>query len=177
MDKEKFERACKKDYKKFYYLALKTVKNKEEAEDVVTEAFFRGYKALHTYEGDRPFVNWMMRIVSRLALDSIRHKNRRISYASYDNPIDCGEDTVMAEFNSPELPVDYVVLEKMEPYHEEVFKDLPEIYKEVAVMIWVQDMHYVEVAEVLGIPEGTVRSRIHRARNLIEHKFKVGEAA
>src|SRR5690606_36309798 len=86
-------------YRKVFNLAYRLSGNRADAEDLTQEAFWRAYRSFETYQGDRPFENWIFRIVTRLFLDLRRRRNRRIKAISYDAPLrpDGSDDSVQFE--------------------------------------------------------------------------------
>ena len=83
----KFGEAMNRSYKRVFNLAYRLSGNRADAEDLTQEAFYRAYRNFETYQGDRPFENWIFRIVTRLYLDLKRTKRRRVSVVSYDAPL------------------------------------------------------------------------------------------
>ena len=69
-------------YKKVYNMAYRLSGSRADAEDLTQEAFFRAYRSFRDYEGDRPFENWIFRIVTRLFLDLLRTRRRRVKSVS-----------------------------------------------------------------------------------------------
>src|SRR3569832_375476 len=74
-------------YRKVYNMAFRLAGNRSDAEDLTQEAFYRAYRSFNDYEGDRPFENWIFRIVTRLFLDLLRNRRRRVKAVSYDTPL------------------------------------------------------------------------------------------
>ena len=95
----RFNEQMTRTYKKVYNLAYRLVGNRADAEDLTQEAFFRAYRGFDKYEGDKPFENWIFRIVTRLFLDLNRSRRRRVKTVSYDAPLrpDGAADSVMFE--------------------------------------------------------------------------------
>ena len=86
-EERRFNELMEATGRKVYNMAFRLAGNRPDAEDLTQEAFFRAYRSFKDYEGDRPFENWIFRIVTRLYLDLLRNRRRRISAVSYDAPI------------------------------------------------------------------------------------------
>ena len=88
-----------RSYKKVFNLAYRLSGNRADAEDLTQEAFYRAFRRYESFEGDRPFENWIFRIVTRLYLDLKRARRRRVTTVSSDAPIrpDGSDDTVTFE--------------------------------------------------------------------------------
>src|SRR5882757_5155378 len=86
-DQLRFNELMAETYKKVYNMAYRLSGNKVDAEDLTQEAFYRAYRSFGDYEGDRPFENWIFRIVTRLFLDLLRSRRRRVKAVSYDTPL------------------------------------------------------------------------------------------
>src|SRR4051812_24216946 len=83
-DQIRFNDLMAESYKKVYNMAYRLSGNRNDAEDLSQEAFYRAYRSFGDYEGDRPFENWIFRIVTRLFLDLLRNRRRRVKTVSYD---------------------------------------------------------------------------------------------
>lgn len=174
-EKREFDRHMKRTYRKVFDLAYRLSRSRTDAEDLTQEAFVRALRAYRGYEGDRPFENWIFRIVTRLYLDLRRTRDRRVKTVSYDAPLtpDGSDDTVT--FEAPDqrpTPDEYLLRGELS---EEMIASLQQLSKEQRELIWMADVEglpYKEIAERISAPVGTVRSRLHRAhkqlRRLIE---------
>src|SRR6185436_4152842 len=92
----RFNELMQATYRKVYNMAFRLSGNRADAEDLTQEAYYRAYRSFDDYQGDKPFENWIFRIVSRLFLDLLRSRRRRIQAVSYDAPLPTGslDDTV-----------------------------------------------------------------------------------
>lgn len=181
-DQDRFRSLMEQTYKKVFNLAYRLAGNRTDAEDLTQEAFFRAYRAFGDFEGDRPFENWIFRIVNRLFLDLIRTKSRRVQTVSYDAPVrtDKGEDlySVEAADQNPS-PEQEMLYDTMSEELEAALLKLKPEQRLLVLLADVEGMPYVEIAQVVGVPVGTVRSRLHRAhkalrQHLLQAKAKAG---
>lgn len=149
--------------KNTYNLALRMVGNAQDAEDMTQEAFLKAYNSLDSFRGDSKFSVWLYRIVSNVCLDFLRKKNRRQT-SSLSVEDDEGEQIqldIPDEAQSPEA-----LLEK-KLTREAVrrgLEQLPEDSRQILLLREIQGLSYEEIAQVLDLEAGTVKSRIFRAR-------------
>ncbi len=161
----------RRSYKKVYNLAYRLSGNKPDAEDLTQEAFYRAYRGFCNFEGDRPFENWIFRIVTRLYLDMKRSRRRRVQTVSYDAPLrHDGSDEALFFETADEHPtpeenyVDQGVSESLE-------WSLGQLTPDQRSLVWLADVErvpYKEIAERIHAPVGTVRSRLHRAHKQLK---------
>lgn len=140
---------------------LRLCDNAEDARDVVQEAFLHAYQSLQTFKGDALFFTWLYRIAVNTAI-SMKRKKRvvlRIQPTGEDgNAIDPLDPS---ETNRPGHAIE--MAEEERRVHDALAKLSPE-HRSVLVMKDMEGMKYEEMAEILGVPVGTIRSRLHRAR-------------
>ncbi len=162
-DVNAYEALVKEYEKNVYNLALRMTGNSEDAYDMSQEAFIKAYNSLNAFRGDSKFSVWLYRIVSNVCLDFLRSKNRRPTVSlSVEN--DDGEEVeldIADESSSPEL-----VLERglTRDAVRRGLAALPDDHREILLLREIQGLSYDEIAEVLGLEAGTVKSRIFRAR-------------
>jgi len=164
-DQTRFNDLMSESYKKVFSLAYRLVGNRSDAEDLTQEAYFRAYRGFSEFEGDRPFENWIFRIVTRLFLDLMRSRRRRVQPVSYDAPVRTdGDETITYEIPDTTSNADRRML------HNSVSEDLEDALnrlkpeqKLLVIMADVEGMPYQEIADTMGVPVGTIRSRLHRA--------------
>lgn len=161
-------------------MAYRLSGNAADAEDLTQEAFYRAYRSFDSYEGDKPFENWILRIVTRLFLDLLRHRRRRVQTVSYDAPLqkEGGEEDLFfekaASEASPESALlDHTLGEEMEA----ALMSLPAEQRLVVMLADVEAMPYKDIAEILGAPIGTIRSRLHRTHKALRRKLETWEEA
>ena len=144
----------------------KYVSDPDEIEDICLETFAKAFKQLSTYRNENRFSTWIFRIARNTAFDHMSHEKVR-GQKIEKMPIDLSEtDTldIPAEGDSPEE----AVLSSQD--HENFLscvEGLSPLYKDVAKMCFIENLGYKEIAEKSGLPLGTVKTRIRRAKNLI----------
>lgn len=152
--------------KKVFSLAYRLSGSRADAEDLTQEAFYRAYRAFDTYQGDRPFENWIFRIVTRLYLDMKRRQSRRVQTVSSDAPLrpDGADDAVYFEKADDRPTPEAVVVESgLSAEMEASLSRLSPDQRSLVLMADVEQIPYAEIAEKLNTPVGTIRSRLHRA--------------
>ncbi len=144
----------------YYY-----VNNWEDAQDLCQETFIRLYHSLRRYDLRKPFAPWLYRIAVNLARDFLRRRKVRPAAMPLDLPC------------SPPLPdsspsMDSVLISK-ETYQKviQAIEELPQNYREVLVLRYLEDFSYSEIASILGISEANVMMRVSRARKMLREKL------
>lgn len=169
-----FDSHMKRSYRKVFDLAYRLAGNRSDAEDLTQEAFYRAYRGYRAYEGDKPFENWIFRIVTRLFLDLKRSRKRRVQAVSYDVPIrpDGSDDTVNFEAaDSVQNPEQALMESQMSDVLEASLSLLSEEQRRLVWLADVQGVPYREIAALYRTPVGTIRSRLHRAHKQLREKI------
>jgi RNA polymerase sigma-70 factor (ECF subfamily) len=145
-----------RDHGRFLYtVAYRLTGNRDDAQDLVQDVLVRVQRGLATYEPGS-LRGWLSRITTNAFLDGIRRQKRRPADPLPDDP-----DLVL-----PSAPAaDQALAAAALPAHiQDAIRDLPEDYRAAVVLSDVVGLPYQEIADGLGVPVGTVRSRIHRGR-------------
>jgi len=162
-----FEELIGKYEKPAYNIALKVLKNPEDAMDISQEAFIKVFKSIKNFNFESAFSTWLYRIVTNSCLDYLR-KNKRKTY-SIDNPIqtDDGEIArdIMDNSNTPEEVMEREMTREL--VHRAIDK-LDDIHRTVIVLRDIEEFTYEEIAQILDCSLGTVKSRINRARGSLK---------
>lgn len=165
-----FELLLRGATKRAYALAIELTSNRSDAEDLLQDATIKAWKGFHTFDGQRSFINWFLRIVQHAYLDRRRRAN----------PIRNAESLSILS-NSPqssEQPEVHIVDLSFEPHRavlsrmtelaiRECLDELPEVYRRTIESCDLNGCTYAEIAELTNTTVGTVRSRIHRGRKLL----------
>jgi len=160
---EAFELLVLEYQKNVYNVALRITGNPEDAADMAQEAFIKAFNSIASFKGDSRFSVWLYRIVSNVSVDFLRSRARRPeSSLSVEN--DEGE-TVELEIADEAFSPERLVETKLTCQSVRRGLDaLPEDYRKILVLREIQGLSYEEIAEVLELEIGTVKSRIFRAR-------------
>ena len=142
-------------------LAAHVLHNPREAEDVAQEAFVKAFRQIGNFRGESGFYAWLYRIVVNLCLDRMRRK-----YSSSEMPLEEGLLPCMAA-RTPDVDKRLAV--------EQVLDTLTPPMRAALVLREVEGMEYAEIAIVLGIPVGTVRSRLNTAREQFRKRWSAAQ--
>ena len=162
-DVNAYEALVKEYEKNVYNLALRMTGNSEDAADMAQEAFIKAYNSLTAFRGDSKFSVWLYRIVSNVCLDFLRSRSRKQT-VSLSTENDDGEEVeldIADETHSPEQLLDRGLTRDAV---RRGLAALPPDHREILLLREIQGLSYEEIADVLGLEAGTVKSRIFRAR-------------
>ncbi len=151
-----------------YFMLLKMVNNKEDADDLTIEAFGKAFKSLHQYTPNFAFSTWLFKIATNNCIDFMRKK--RVNY-SLDKPMDNEEGTGMSiniKADDPDPEQHIIKKEKVKMMREVVDKLKPH-YKQLVEMRYFEELSYEEISKILNLPIGTVKAQLFRARELLQH--------
>ena len=156
---------------KIFRLAMNITQNREDAEDVLQEAFFKAYEHLDQFQGNSKFYTWIVRIAVNQALMKLR-KRKTDRTVSLDEQIDTGEDTVVREIASwdPD-PEERFSREELHAILTEAINGLAPIYRTVFTLRDVDGLSTEETAEALELTVPAVKSRLLRARLQLRDKL------
>lgn len=145
----------------------KYTKNIVDAEDVAQEVFLKAYQNLSTFKSDSKFYSWLYRIAVNTSLNYINSKEKRKEKETIS------EENCLIDMNiSKDNPRDYYQLNELINTLQPLMDNLPDDLRTLIELYEIKDFTYDEISKKLSIPIGTVRSRLHRARNMLISDFK-----
>jgi len=162
-DKDAFEELVLANQKNVYNLALKLVGNEEDALDISQEAFFKAYVQLESFRGESRFSVWMYRLTYNLCIDFLRKKSKA-KVTSLTCRDDEGNEGEIELTDTRELPEDVMLRRESQKTIAASIDELGTGQREILVMREITGMSYSDMATALKISEGTVKSRLARAR-------------
>lgn len=171
-DKRAFELLVIKYQRKLMRLVSRLVRDQAEAEDVVQEAFIKAYRALPQFRGDAAFYTWLYRIGINTAKNYLVTQGRR---APTSTDVDAEEAETFDEgerlrdINTPES---MLATKQIAETVNLAMNALPEELRMAITLREIEGLSYDDIAEMMGCPIGTVRSRIFRAREAIAEKLR-----
>ena len=170
-DKTAFDVLVRKYQSRVANLVSRFVRNQADVMDVTQEAFLKAYRALPNFRGDSAFYTWMYRIAVNSAKNFLAVQARRPNEASQDiSEIEQIEgDNALKDQATPEH---LLLTEEIQATVIASIQGLPEDLRTAIMLREVEGLSYEEIASVMECPIGTVRSRIFRAREAIDHKLK-----
>lgn len=145
------------------------------AEDLSQEVFLRVHKGLPSFDGQVRFAAWLHTISMNVAISEYRRRRaqkRDKRTLSIDAPAPGTDDLYITPQSDERDPSDKVHRAEFLQKVRQCVQELPDEYREAVVLRDMESLSYEEIAEALGLPPGTVRSRIHRGRLLLQHKLK-----
>lgn len=157
-DANAFEELVLKYEKTVYNLALRMVGDRDDASDMTQEAFIKAYGSLSSFRGDSKFSVWIYRITTNVCLDFLRSKSRKQQVS-----LTVSDDDEDAQLDIPDPEQQLIKKISMQSV-EEGLKTLPDKQRQILVMRELGGMSYAEIGAALSLEEGTVKSRIFRAR-------------
>lgn len=165
-DERAFKALLEKYQRPVFTICLRMVRNRDEATDLAQESFIKVFASLDRYNPAFAFSSWLFKITSNLCIDHLR--KRRIHTLAMDEPVESEKGEFTRQYESPDPTPDETFSrnEKMQKLDAGIAA-LPEHYRIMLVLRHQEDMSYEEIAESLSIPLGTVKARIHRAREML----------
>ncbi|MFB3117571.1 MAG: RNA polymerase sigma factor [Myxococcota bacterium] len=179
-DLEAVARAAKGDHEAFrvlvtryqgraYRLALRVMRDEEQARDVVQEAFLKAYRSLDRFEARSSFYTWFYRVVMNLCIDAKRRQppGRMVEWDeghALEAPVGTGLDAVDPARQQASGPAGDLERAELRQAIRRAIEVLPDDARQTLLLREVDGLSYSEIAKSLGIPKGTVMSRLHHAR-------------
>lgn len=168
-----FEELIENYQKKIFNIAFRIVGNYDDANDLAQEVLIRIYKSIGSFKEQSSFSTWIYRITTNVCLDDIRkRKNRKVVSLDEEIHVDDGEVKRQIISDDP-LPEETVERAELRELVAKAIQSLSEEHRLVIVMRDLQGFSYEEIARILKCPEGTVKSRINRARLALRNVLKL----
>lgn len=170
-DKRAFDLLVIKYQQKIVNLVRRFVGDPTEAQDVAQESFIKAYRALPNFRGESAFYTWLYRIAVNTAKNHLVSEDRRP--AQSDVEVEIAEQLEGGErLREQSTPEDFLCEDQLLAVVRQAIQDLPEDLRTAITLRELEGLSYEDIAEVMGCPIGTVRSRIFRAREAIDAKIK-----
>jgi RNA polymerase sigma-70 factor (ECF subfamily) len=170
-DHDAFRVLVERYQERAYGLALRVLRDEEWARDVVQEGFIKVYRSLDRFEGRSSFYTWLYRIVMNLCLDAKR-SDRSSRHVEWDEtaPLEAdpaSADAVSAVHQEFTGPAGSLERAELREFMARAIEQLPDDARQTLLLREVEGLSYAEIAECLGVPKGTVMSRLHHARRRV----------
>ncbi|HEY4613532.1 MAG TPA: sigma-70 family RNA polymerase sigma factor [Bacteroidota bacterium] len=161
-----FERLKRKYHDSVFNLIYRMVREKDEVEDLVQEAFIKAFMSLASFNDEYAFSTWLYKIATNNCIDYIRRK--KLSTFSINKPIESkdSEFTFEVPDSSYEPDREMIELQKKNLF-DAAINSLPPKYRKVIILRHSEEKDYQEIAEILKLPLGTVKAHIFRAREML----------
>ena len=157
----------------FVYTIAARVVGESDAEDVAQETFVRAHAALASFRGDSKFTSWLYRIAVNRALTHAKRRGRRPEPTDFGPD---GEGPAAAVRDPAPDPSQLVLDEEFRRGVRRAVADLPPRYRAAVTLYYLEERDTNEVAEILGIPVGTLKTHLHRARAMLRDALARGSA-
>jgi RNA polymerase sigma-70 factor (ECF subfamily) len=163
-DQDTFSLLVQRYQRRVFNLVFRMLQNYEEASEVTQEAFLAAWQGLPSFRGDARFSTWLYRIAYNCALKQLetRKRDRALQTALQSEQMIEGEDPKNSLLE---------MLDNQKMVQEQL-SQLPPKYRVVLILRHLQDMTYEEMAEVLTMPVGTIKTHLFRARNLLKERLQ-----
>lgn len=166
MERGEFERLVEEHYPSFYRVAYRMVHNHADAEEVVQDAFLKAWTRRDQFRHESTFKTWMYRIVINTAISlqrkHTRHR-RKLSSLFF-------ESQTRMKASGNQMENNYMLVQMSEQLNE-ALQRIPESSRSLIVLRDIEGLSYEDIAVILGVPVGTVKSRIWRARHQLKQEL------
>lgn len=156
---------------KLYHMAFRMLGSRQEAEDVVQEAFLRVYRNLDRYDEGMKFSTWIYRIATNLCIDRLRKRKPSYSLDAESTEHE-GLDGYAMIPSDDRTPESAALLSETQLIVRQAIETLPAKYKSIMVLRYMHDLSLQEIGDVLGMPVTTVKTRVHRGREYLRKRLE-----
>ena len=165
-DEKAFTRLLARYKDAIYYMLLKMVNNRNDAEDLTLEAFGKAFKNLHQYSPTYAFSTWLFKIASNNCIDFLRKKKG--TYIPLENNENASENSESVKLKSKELnPEEKLIRQQKAILLHHIVRRLKPRYRTLVELRYFREFSYEEIAKELDIPLGTVKAQLFRAREML----------
>lgn len=170
-NQDAYKKLLEKYQKPLYFHIKKMVKDHEQVEDLVQEAFVKAFDNLGSYNTNYAFSTWLYRITTNHTIDYLRKK--KLQTMSIHQPVKTKEGEMSVQLPDDHAATDRNIIRKQrQKIIRNAIKNLPEKYRQVIEMRHLEELSYQEISEQLDLPLGTVKAHIFRAREMLYKALK-----
>ncbi len=174
-DQTAFDEMVSRYWDRIYSMVHQLLRNTQDAEEVTQDAFIRAHRGLVNFRGDSAFSTWLYQIATNLARNRYWYwwRRKRDKTISFEQPIGTDGEGTLADIIPAEVetPDDITVTQEFVDRIGLAMEKLGAKHREILILRNVKNLSYEEIAEILGISVGTVKSRIARARESLRSKL------
>ena len=169
---EAFNQLVRKYRERIFSVVYNMTSNREDANDLTQEAFIKAFHSIDRFRGQAHFFTWMYRIAVNTTLSALR-RNRTRRFFSFENLADEVPQAEVLEFTASALQTEKPVLMKeLQEKLNEALQSLSPKHRIVVVLFEIEGLSHEEISRVLRCSEGTVRSRLHYAKQHLQRLLK-----
>ena len=163
-----FDELVEKYTPKLYGLVYHMTSNHEDTNDVLQDVFAKTYRALKRFRGKSTFYTWIYSIATNMTLNFLKKRNRRRAMSLNDVDLAIENDKEFIEATSKSDPVREANISELQERLNMAMQQLSEDHRAVVTMFDIQGMPHAEIAKILGVSEGTIRSRLFYAHQHLQ---------
>lgn len=169
-DKDAFAELVQRYYKNIYNLAYRMTGNREDSMDVTQEVLLRVYRAIRSFDPEKPFLPWVYRITWNICAD----RGRKIGRTPREDSIDDNEmESIKLRSQEPGPDRSYEKKELKEVLDSAIAR-LPEGYRELVVMFHVDGLSIKEISDITGMKDTVIKNRLYRGRQMMRKMLESG---
>jgi RNA polymerase sigma-70 factor (ECF subfamily) len=174
-DAAAFDEMVQRHWGRIYAMVHQLLRNPQDAEEVTQDAFIRAHRGLVNFRGDAAFSTWLYQIATNLARNRYWYwwRRKRDKTVSFDAPVSAENNLTLAEIIPAEAgsPDDLTVTQEFVDRVAAGMEKLNQKHREILILRNVKNLSYEEIADILHLTVGTVKSRIARARDSLREKM------
>lgn len=168
---EDFEEEIVPHLDAMYNFALRLTSDPSDAEDLVQDTIVKAYRFFSSYEKGTNAKAWLFRILKNSYINNYRKQSKQPNQVDYDE-VSSFYETIRADRTDTSDLEDKMFRELIDDDISNALEELPEDFRTVVLLCDVEGFTYEEIANMLDVPIGTIRSRLHRGRNLLKAQLK-----
>lgn len=168
-DTEAFDELVRKHHQRLYGLVYNMTSNREDTHDLLQDIFSKAYRSLKRFRGKSSFYTWIYSISVNMSLNFLKKRNRRRAMSLDDVDSGIQHDKDFIELTSKSDPVRETGLKELQVRLNDALQELSEDHRTVVVLYDIQGVPHKEISKILGVSEGTVRSRLHYAHKQLQN--------
>lgn len=160
-NKSAFSILVKKYERMVWFLVSRMVLDEDEVKDICQEAFIKVYLNLDKFNFESKLSTWIATITYRITLNYLK-KNKKVSFA------DISDEVIIDSITSNETPQQHLEQKEKKEYINQMVNGLPIQYRTIVTLYHLNDFSYKEIAEITGMPDGTIKNYLFRARKVLK---------
>ena len=170
-DTAAFDELVRKHSQRLYGLVYNMTSNHEDTNDLLQDVFAKAYRSLKRFRGQSAFYTWIYTIATNMTLNFLKKRNRRkgqMSLNDLDALVENDKDFIEVVSKGQNTPVREADLNELQQRLNDAMMELSEDHRAVVTMFDIQGMPHAEISQILGVSEGTVRSRLFYAHRHLQ---------
>ena len=172
-DEGAFAALVEQNQGRIYHLALRMTGNPDDAAELCQEAFLNAWKGLGKFQGESSFSTWLYRLTQNVCIDFLR-KQKRQQHVSLTFSDDEDEGKELSVPDPEPLPEERVIFNEKQEAIRNAMNALPVDFREILELRVVRQLPYEQIAQIMDLPVGTVKSRLARARLQLKKRLDAG---